>query len=104
MPVVSASGLGGLLNSAELVPYVYGAASGWPSRARPENVLANPDLPEPLARQWERAPYTSPKSPGRSASAECGTPAGARRHQRHKETCDACGVRTRKVAEVRRGE
>ena len=63
MPTVSASSLGALANSSVLKPYVYGAASGRPSRGRPEKVLANPDLPESTVRRIACDP--DPRSPGR---------------------------------------
>jgi len=65
LPTVSASSLGALANSAVLKPYVYGAASGRPSRGRPEKVLANPDLPETTVRRLACDPDMGPRSPGR---------------------------------------
>lgn len=94
MAVVKARGLSVLPGGGAFVPYVYGAASGRPSKGRPEKVLANPDLPEAVVRVLERVPFTPVRSPGRAASAGCGTPAAARRHYRHGEACQACGVRT----------
>lgn len=92
---MSAAGLGTLANSADFKPYVYGAASGRPSRGRPEKVLANPRLPlTPLRRviaDVALVPVARPSSPGRERTAECGTTSGARRHYRDKEKpCGAC--------------
>jgi hypothetical protein len=90
---VTASGLGGLLNSAEFIPYVYGAASGCPSPGRPEKVLANPDLPQTPLRRLASEPDTDPGSPGRARTAGCGTLSGARRHYRDGEPpCGACAA------------
>jgi hypothetical protein len=94
---VKAFGPGSLADSAEFIPYVYGATSGRPSRGRPEKVLANPGLPKTPLQRLASMPDTAPARPGRSRTAGCGTPSGARRHYRDREKpCEACLEAARK--------
>ncbi len=88
---------GGAVNAAALrgnplfVPYVYGAASGRPSRGRPEKVLANPERPPAVIERLAAAPETAPDARGRTPAAGHGTPAAERRHYRLGEKpCEAC--------------
>ena len=93
----------GRTGNAEFIPYVYGAASGWPSKGRPEKVLANPDLPQTALQRLVAVPETPPTAPGRPRSARCGSVSGAQRHYREGEKpCEACLKAAREDARERK--
>jgi hypothetical protein len=95
MTAITAGRAAGLASAAGFRPYVYGAASGRPSRGRPGLVLAAGLVPETTVRRLERELGAGISGPpvtnGRPRRQGCGTPAGARRHYRDEEKpCEAC--------------
>lgn len=87
-----------LADRAEFLPYVYGAASGWPSRGRPEKVLANPDLPQTPVRRLAALPDAPVARPSRARKANrAETPLEAARKDREERDAAAgdevCGKR-----------